>query len=371
MKIYLRVLSALVLGVPLLACSTSESSSSAGVSQTNASGPSKGGSTGGSGDGFVDVGAGEAPPPGSAGGEQSAQVGAGVLTAGIWDDALNYSFFDKYLATTAAVPGAPAFSSAEYDAAAAEFAPGRRSPHSAVDAAIVLDTTGSMGDELRYLTAEFAGISKAVADKFPGASQRWSLVLYRDAGDEYVVKSFDFTGDPRAFTATLGAQAAGGGGDIPESPEKGLAALPQLGWRSGGDVAKVAFWVGDAPHHQENAGAMKQAIVGAHQQGIHIYPVASSGVDDLLERTMRSAALVTGGRYLFLTDDSGVGNSHQEPKIPCYFVTKLQRSLVRVLASELAGTPEALAPADILRTTGSPTPEGLCATASGDTVQIF
>ncbi len=109
---------------------------------------------------------------------------------------------------------------------------------------------------------------------------------------------------------------------------------------------------------------MKQAIVGAHQQGIHIYPVASSGVDDLLERTMQSAALVTGGRYLFLTDDSGVGNSHQEPKIPCYFVTRLQRSLVRV-------TPEALAPADILRTTGSPTPEGLCATASGDTVQIF
>ena len=45
----------------------------------------------------------------------------------------------------------------------------------------------------------------------------------------------------------VGFRATGGGGDIPESPEKGHASLPQLGWRSGGDVAKVAFWVGDAP----------------------------------------------------------------------------------------------------------------------------
>jgi len=44
---------------------------------------------------------------------------------------------------------------------------------------------------------------------------------------------------------------------------------------------------------------------------------------------MRSAAEITGGRYLFLTDDSGVGGPHKTPEIPCYFVTKLARALVR------------------------------------------
>ncbi len=60
----------------------------------------------------------------------------------------------------------------------------------------------------------------------------------------------------------------------------------------------------------------------ARSLDVHIYPVASSGVDELTELTMRSAAQLTGGRYLFLTDDSGVGGAHMEPSIPCYFVTK-------------------------------------------------
>ena len=42
---------------------------------------------------------------------------------------------------------------------------------------------------------------------------------------------------------------------------------------------------------------------------------------------MRQAALVTNGRYLFLTDDSGVGLSHAEPNIACYRVTSLKSLL--------------------------------------------
>ena len=29
------------------------------------------------------------------------------------------------------------------------------------------------------------------------------------------------------------------------------------------------------------------------------------------------------GRYLFLTDDSGIGNDHEEPRVPCYRVERL------------------------------------------------
>jgi hypothetical protein len=59
---------------------------------------------------------------------------------------------------------------------------------------------------------------------------------------------------------------------------------------------------------------------------------------------MRTAAQVTGGRYLFLTDDSGIGGAHQEPTIPCYFVTALSRAMIRMAAMELSGTNVAVAP---------------------------
>jgi hypothetical protein len=40
-----------------------------------------------------------------------------------------------------------------------------------------------MGDEIAYLTAEFAAIAAAIAAEFPNADQRWALVVYRDTPD--------------------------------------------------------------------------------------------------------------------------------------------------------------------------------------------
>ncbi len=302
-------------------------------------------------------------------------IAPGVLTAGIWDDGLNYPFFTQYRGANLQIDGDPGFTTAEYDAAHTEFA--QRSARSVVDAALVIDTTGSMGDEIQYLTAEFANISGAIAAAFPGADQRWALVVYRDRpdtdpGDAYVVKSFDFTGDLQAFGSTVGTQTAGDGGDYQEAPELGLAQLPQLSWRTDAAVAKVAFWVGDAPHHAQYASVMKQSIVAAHTAGIHLYPVSASGTDSLLELTMRSAALVTGGRYLFLTDDSGVGGPHKKPEIPCYYVTHLGKALVRAVSMDLSGTYAGPNPADVVRVSGSPTASGSCTVEDdGGTVQIF
>lgn len=300
--------------------------------------------------------------------------GAGVLTAGIWDDNLNYGFFRLYETSKAGIPGDPRFTAADYDAAHGEVA--QRVPRTVIDAAIVIDTTGSMGDEIAYLTAEFSNISGAVSAAFPGAAQRWALVTYRDTsdhdpGDSYVLRTFDFTDNLPSFQTTIGKQSAGGGGDTPESPELGLEALPQLTWRSGPSVAKLAFWVGDAPHHEDRGAAMKKAITDVRAAGIHIYPVSASGTDDLLEFTMRSAAQLTGGRYMFLTDDSGVGDTHKTPEIPCYYVTKLQQAIVRAVSAELTGTYAAPDAAQIIRTVGSPTSGGQCVTADNQTVQIY
>ncbi len=228
-----------------------------------------------------------------------------------------------------------------------------------------------------YLTAEFASITSAIRAAYPNADQRWALVVYRDTpdtdpGDAYVVESFDFTSSAQAFAATVGAQTAANGGDYPESPEIGLEQLQKLTWRTDPAVAKVAFWVADAPQHTYRAAAMKQAIVDAHTAGIHIYPVSASGTDDLLELTMRTAAEITGGRYLFLTDDSGVGDPHKVPEIPCYYVTRLEKALVRVASMELTGSYIGPDPADVLRVSGNASPDGTCTLEDdGGEVQIF
>jgi hypothetical protein len=299
---------------------------------------------------------------------------ADILTAGIWDDGLNYSFFTSYLAKNNSMPGSPGFSVSDFDASHTEFA--TRSPHAHLDATLVIDTTGSMSDELSYLTAEFANITSAVSSAFPSVDQRWALVVYRDRpntdpGDDYVVKSYDFTSDMGSFAATVSAQTAANGGDYPESPDLGLEQMQQLSWRSDSDVAKLAFWVGDAPDHVEYASELKQAIVDAHTAGIHIYPVSGSGTDDLLELSMRSAAAITGGRYMFLTDDSGVGDPHKTPEIPCYFVTKLAKDLVRAISMEVTATYIGPTSSDIIRTVGDPSAAGQCPINDGGTVQIF
>jgi hypothetical protein len=128
--------------------------------------------------------------------------------------------------------------------------------------------------------------------------------------------------------------------------------------------------VADAPHHGDNAGAMSDAIRGARELDIHVYPVASSGVDDLVELSMRSSAQLTGGRYLFLTDDSGIGGAHKEPTIPCYFVTKLDDAILRMVDIEMTGAYREPDASEIIRTGGDPQ-DGACTLESGDEVLAF
>ena len=238
-------------------------------------------------------------------------------------------------------------------------------PPVALDLALVIDTTGSMGDEIDYLKVEVRDIAARIADDFPNAAQRWALILYRDVGDAYVVRSFDFEPSLTVFQSNLAAQSAGGGGDYPEAPDQALAKLTTLSWRQPQDsAARMAFWLADAPHHVGREGAIANSVLLAQRLGIHIYPIAASGVDDVAEYSMRTAAQVTGGRYLFLTDDSGIGGTHQEPTIPCYFVTTLSRAMIRMAAMELSGTNVAVAPADVIRTGGNPR-DGRCSLTSG------
>ncbi len=227
-----------------------------------------------------------------------------------------------------------------------------------LDLAFVVDATGSMSDELEFLKVEMDDIVSSIAGAYPNVDQKYALIVYRDAGDVYVTRTFDFTSSLADFQADLSAQRARAGGDYPEAMHEALEEAEALSWRSG-DTARVLFLIADAPPHDEYAQRTLDAVMGLRSTGVAIYPVAASGVADAAEYIMRSAALLTLSEYCFLTDDSSVGNPHAEPHIPCYDVQRLDQLLVRLTSSELAG--ERLYPEseDIIRVVGNPV-NGVC-----------
>ena len=385
-------------------------------------------------------------PPGGAGpgtggptepsGGGSNSPAPGQLTAGDWDDNLNFTFFQKYL--TEAPQGMPAHPSTDRVVITVRDEEGRPVPNARVtvgdaagkrleaptatdgrllflpaqdgaqahgtfsvtvtpppgqggapvttsvegtawnltlpgargvlptelDVAFVVDATGSMGDEINYLKAEIQNIVDSVRSTYPDVSARFALVMYRDDGDEYVVRPYDFTSDVGLFRQRLSEQSAYGGGDYPEAMERGLGAIHQLSWRTG-NTARLTFLVADAPTHTQHYQSFLREANRARQSGIKVYPVAASGVADEAEYLMRLAAQLTLGRYIFLTNDSGIGNDHAEPHIPCYQVQLLKHLLVRAIGSELAGRRLPASGTEILRTVGNPAQDGSCTREDG------
>lgn len=202
-----------------------------------------------------------------------------------------------------------------------------------VDLMMVVDTTGSMGDELEFLKVELRNVLDRAQRGNEHLALRASVNFYRDQGDAYVVRPFAFTSDFEQIQSQLRLQSSDGGGDYPEAVTDALAnALDQHEW-SPRARARLLFLVLDAPPHHEatQLAQLKELIPAAQRQGIRIIPVASSGVDKETEFLMRMLAIGTGGEYVFLTNDSGIGGDHIEPTIGEHQVEKLNELLIRLI----------------------------------------
>ena len=221
-----------------------------------------------------------------------------------------------------------------------------------LDLAFVVDTTGSMADELRWLTTELRGIVTSLRRKFPEIDMRFGLIVYRDKGDAYVIRDLGFTKKVSSIVAALKAQTAEGGGDYPEAAAAALQAATRMQWRRGRG-ARLLFHIADAPPHAKDRTAFIGAATTLAKSNVRIFALGASGVAQDAEYMMRHAALTGGGRYLFLTDDSGVGNRHAEPMISCYRVTALRDLIARILTSELSGRRVEAARSAIIREVGT------------------
>ncbi|UPT66186.1 MAG: carboxypeptidase-like regulatory domain-containing protein [Sphingobacteriales bacterium JAD_PAG50586_3] len=207
-----------------------------------------------------------------------------------------------------------------------------------LDIMFMIDATGSMGDEINYLKEELSDVIRRVkAESEQMVDIRVSANVYRDKGDEYVVRSFPFTNDMSKVLTNLNAQHAGGGGDFEEAVEEGLDdGINKHDW-SDDATARIMFLVLDAPPHNtyDNNAKIQKAVINAAKKGIRIIPVTSSGIDKNTEFLMRFLSIATGGTYVFLTDHSGIGNSHIEPTIGKYDVEYLNNLMVRLIKAYL------------------------------------
>ena len=203
------------------------------------------------------------------------------------------------------------------------------------DIAFIVDATGSMGDEIAFLKKDLVDILDRVKGGQGDIELRTGTVFYRDEGDQYLTKHSDFTRDYRETIKFISMQDARGGGDIPEAVHSALeAGLQNLSWNISAR-ARVAFLILDAPAHQDHQGVVEslQASIQRYAEyGIKIIPVFCSSPSKEGEFMCRFFAICTGGTYVFLTDDSGVGGDHIEASVGEFQVEPLNDLLVRLIA---------------------------------------
>ncbi len=180
-----------------------------------------------------------------------------------------------------------------------------------LDILFLLDTTGSMGDEIAQLQNNILHISEQVNQLQNNSDVHYGLVMYRDRGSDYTTQVNNFVSNVNDFQAQLNAVRASGGGDNPESLNEGLhEAVQGVSWR-GDNAIKLIFLVADAPPHldYDNDYDYAQEMAAAAWHGIKIYPIASSGLTSDGEYIFRQIAQYTLGHFLFLTYQQGTSGA--------------------------------------------------------------
>lgn len=207
----------------------------------------------------------------------------------------------------------------------------------------VIDVTGSMGDELQYVVKELENVISRVVYANGNVSIDLSFLFYRDDGDEekFVFRDFSRVTEGNKLAVmkqSVSSVQATGGGDYPEALDEALETAVGANWGDGNST-KIIFHIFDAPAHSgaENKTRFSGAVKTACEKGIRINPVLCSGADLLCEYLARQSAILTGGHFVYVTDDSGIGGEHHDPKIDDAVVERLNDLMVRLINGYYTG----------------------------------
>lgn len=169
-----------------------------------------------------------------------------------------------------------------------------------VDIAFVLDTTGSMSEEIAAVKQTIRQVAAKLDNR--QMDVRIGLVEYKDRTDPFVTRVYQMSSDVRGFSRVVSHLSAEGGGDRPESVDAGLhVALTKLAWSPRSQV-RMAFLIGDAPPHLDYANDTSYTVSmrDAAHRGVQLFTIAASGMGDLGQVIWRQIAQYTGGTEMFV-----------------------------------------------------------------------
>ena len=128
---------------------------------------------------------------------------------------------------------------------------------------LIIDTTGSMGGQIRDLSDSLITLVEVLSRLTENL--RVGAIAYRDHGDEYLTLSHPLqridpgTAEFRALHQFISSLEASGGGDFPEAVYEAMTAgaHPSVGWTSlvdlPPDTIQSILFIADAPGHDANA----------------------------------------------------------------------------------------------------------------------
>jgi hypothetical protein len=221
-----------------------------------------------------------------------------------------------------------------------------------LDILFIMDTTGSMKEEINRLKNSIEIINLNISQISPVPDIRYGMVLYKDVSDAYVTKIIPFTSKLSSFQYELAKVTVGGGGDGPEDLQSALKdAMKEMEWRDKG--VKLSFIVTDAPahldYHQKYTYA--DAVHDAKEKGIKIFTIGSGGLPLAGEYILRQISQYTFADYVFLTygekgeSEGGrigsvshhTGDNFQTDKLEAIIIRKVNEELHNYLGTPLTG----------------------------------
>ena len=212
-----------------------------------------------------------------------------------------------------------------------------------LDILFILDTTGSMGEEIHRLRATIELIHLNLTTVSTRSAVRFGMVLYKDTGDEYDTMVVPLTKDLDEFRASLDLVEASGGVDTPEDLQAALErSLHDIEWNTNG--IRLGFIITDAPPHLDYGQEYTYADASreARERGIKLFSVGAGGLPLSGEYVLRQIAQYTGGKFIFLTygeegeSEGGEPGSVSHHTGANYQTDKLEAIIIRFAKEELA-----------------------------------
>lgn len=259
------------------------------------------------------------------------------------------------------------------------------------DLAFVIDTTGSMSDDIDAVKAAAVQlINQIFANPASAAQSRIAITGYKDPGETTTILGFtnQATVDARrsAALSAINSISVGGGGDVPEGVYSGLlhALNGSLGtWRIDANIRRIVLF-GDAPPKDFDlkaqverlaadilitSGASDAQVTATTDGGLTTLSISATADGTIINRTVEIYSVVVGTDTSAVTAFNDIANSNRGLFLTAASANQVVATLSAAIASPYLVNVDGTTGNDTLN--GTPASDRLLALAGNDTLNGF